>query len=106
MSGDNSANLPIGDGRADLIWTDKFTGDAEVWYNLQQGQESDRANWHGSLFEWAPPSGPSYQGPTRGPNEYFPNLGGAGRADVVGADPWTAKVSDGQATLDDMKTER
>lgn len=77
---------------ADLIWTDKFTGDAKVWYNLGQRQESDRIALGGSLFEWARPS-KVYQGSSRGPNMYYPSLGGQGRADMVGSNPTTAHVS-------------
>ncbi|RYP05273.1 hypothetical protein DL764_003934 [Monosporascus ibericus] len=77
-----------GDGRADLIWTDKFSGDGKVWYNKQQGTDADRPKWGGSLFEWERPV-TVYLGSSRGPNMHFPNLGGQGRADMVGTDPST-----------------
>ena len=76
----------IGDGRADLIWTDKFTGDGTVWYNMGQKKESDRGRLGGSLFEWDRGQ-KVYQGSSRGPNMYFPNLGGQGRADMLGTNP-------------------
>jgi hypothetical protein len=88
----NTVLLP-GDGKADLIWTDKFNGNGEVYYNKQQGTEADRPGWSGSLFEWERPV-KVYLGSSRGPNMHFPNLGGQGRADMVGTDPSTGHVSD------------
>lgn len=75
-----------------MIWTDKFSGDGKVWYNKQQGTDADRPNWGGSLFEWERPV-KVYLGSSRGPNMHFPNLGGQGRADMVGTDPSTGHVS-------------
>ncbi|ROT38588.1 MFS general substrate transporter [Sodiomyces alkalinus F11] len=37
-----------GDGRADMIWTDKFTGDGTVLHNLGRRDDVD-----GSRFEWS-----------------------------------------------------
>ena len=79
-----------GDGRADLIWTDKFSGDATVWYNKGVKDESDRDRLKGSLVEWEGGE-KAYQGSTRGPNIHFPNLGGQGRADMVGTNPSTGE---------------
>ncbi|OBT61486.1 hypothetical protein VE03_09357 [Pseudogymnoascus sp. 23342-1-I1] len=76
-----------GDGRADMIWTDKFNGDAKVWQNLGMLPGDDRVS--GSKFRWDP-KGVLYQGSSKGPNLHFPNLGGLGRADMVQIDPSTA----------------
>ncbi|SPO00343.1 related to acetylxylan esterase [Cephalotrichum gorgonifer] len=76
-----------GDGKADLIWTDKFIGDAEVWQNDRELAEDERMS--GSKFHWMP-KGKLYLGSSRGPNLHFPNLGGQGRADMVQVDPTTA----------------
>lgn len=79
-----------GDGRADLIWTDKFTGDARVWQNAGELAEDKREN--GSKFHWDD-LGLRYQGSSRGPNTHFPSLGGQGRADMVWVNPTTGHVS-------------
>lgn len=84
-------NSSVGDGKADMIWTDKFTGDAQVWYNKGQGTEDDRVKWGGSIFEWGRPV-KVYLGSSRGPNMHFPSMGGQDRADMVGVDPTTAHV--------------
>ncbi|KAF9880547.1 putative carbohydrate esterase family 3 protein [Colletotrichum karsti] len=76
-----------GDGRADLIWTDKFTGDGKVWKNMRELPENERMS--GSKFHWDP-KGALYLGSSRGPNLHFPNLGGQGRADMVEVNPVTA----------------
>ncbi|KAF5566618.1 fg-gap repeat domain-containing protein [Fusarium napiforme] len=39
-----------GDGKADMIWVDKFNGNAKVYYNEGQGDNS------GSSFKWNEPS--------------------------------------------------
>jgi hypothetical protein len=75
-----------------LIWTDKFSGDGRVWYNVRQAQESERGALGGSLFEWGRPV-EAYLGSSRGPNMHFPSLGGQGRADMVGTNPTTGHVS-------------
>ncbi|QKX57197.1 uncharacterized protein TRUGW13939_04305 [Talaromyces rugulosus] len=64
-----------GDGRADMIHTDKFTGDGTVWYNL------GRRDIKGSRYEWAP-MGAKYRGAVAGSCTYFPDLDGDGRADM------------------------
>lgn len=84
--------LCTGDGKADLIWTDKFSGDGWVWYNQGQKKESDRDSLGGSLFKWEARQ-KVYLGSHRGPNMYFPNLGGQGRADMVGTNPIEGHVS-------------
>ena len=81
-----------GDGKADLIWTDKFNGNGKVYYNLRQAEESERGGLGGSLFEWGRPA-EVYLGSSRGPNMHFPSLGGQGRADMVGTNPTTGHVS-------------
>ena len=73
-----------------MLWVDKFTGDATVWYN--NGELPDGGEMNGSKFHWVN-SGKLYQGSSRGPNMHYPNLGGQGRADMVEVDPQTAKVS-------------
>ncbi|SPN96523.1 related to acetylxylan esterase [Cephalotrichum gorgonifer] len=77
-----------GDGAADLLWVDKFSGDATVWYNRGQVPEADRGNYRDSLFFWEK-AGRLYLGSHRGSNMYYPNLGGQGRADQVGSNPIT-----------------
>ena len=72
-----------GDGRDDFMWIDKFTGDADVWYNMGPQEIS------GSSFWWDP-QGRKYQGSSSGPNLHFPNLGGQGRADMTEVNPKTA----------------
>lgn len=80
-----------GDGLADLIWTDKFTGDGWGHYNKGKKTEADRERLKESLFEWQGRQ-KVYQGSSRGPNMHFPNLGGQGRADMVGVNPTTGNV--------------
>ncbi|THC94729.1 hypothetical protein EYZ11_005768 [Aspergillus tanneri] len=64
-----------GDGRADMIHTDKFTGDGSVWYNR------GRRDVGGSRFEWQS-VGAKYKGAVAGSCIYFPELSGNGRADM------------------------
>lgn len=71
-----------GDGRAHMIWTDKYTGDAITWPN--QG-EVTAGN---SKFTWLR-TGPVYQGSSRGSNLHFPSLQVQGRADMVEINPTT-----------------
>ena len=73
----------LGDGRADLIRTDKYTGDGSVWYNM--GQKDDIFQWEIELLV--------YHGSSRGPNIHFPNLGRQGGADMVKTDPTKGHVS-------------
>lgn len=85
-----------GDGRADLLWIDKYTGwltaahslcnvrfstdskigDTTVWYNAGEIPTS------GSHFKWDS-QGPLYKGWDRGSNMEFGALGGQGRADII-----------------------
>lgn len=74
-----------GDGKADFLWIDKFTGDVEVWYN--QGVRDSRPA-DGSMVQWDP-KGKLYNGVDRGANEYFPDLDGDGRADILRVTPNT-----------------
>jgi hypothetical protein len=78
-----------GDGRADLLWVDKFNGDTSVWYN--NGEVANRLS--GSKFSWDGVPTKAYQGSARGSTQYFPNIGGVGRADIVEVNPNTAYVS-------------
>ncbi|KFX96332.1 hypothetical protein V490_03385 [Pseudogymnoascus sp. VKM F-3557] len=75
-----------GDGRADLLWVDKFNGDTSVWYN--NGEVANRLS--GSKFSWDGVPTKAYQGSARGSTQYFPNIGGVGRADIVEVNPNTA----------------
>ncbi|KAK2765017.1 hypothetical protein FQN54_008716 [Arachnomyces sp. PD_36] len=76
-----------GDGKEDLLWIDKFMGDTSVWYNAGQIPVS------GSAFTWTG-KGALYQGAAQGACQYYPNLGGLGRADfhVVDARTNTAQT--------------
>lgn len=74
-----------GDGKADFMWIDKFTGDATVWYN--QGEVPDRVS--GSKFFWLG-QGILYLGSARGANIHYPNANGLGRADQVEVQATTA----------------
>lgn len=75
-----------GDGRADLILTDPVNGNGQVWYNKGRKDED------GTKFEWdLDPE--VYLGSSRGANMHFPNLGGQGRADMVGTNPTLGHVS-------------
>ena len=73
-----------GDGKPDFMWTDKFSGDTDVWYNLGERQVS------GSSFWWDAPA-KKYRGSSSGPNLHFPNLGGRGRADMTEVNPKTGQ---------------
>lgn len=84
-------NISSGDGRADLIWTDKFNGNADVWNNEGEVKDGDDLPL-GSKFLWTV-LGERYVGSSRGPNMHFPNLGGIGRADMVQVDPTSAHAS-------------
>ncbi|KAI8631762.1 hypothetical protein F5Y19DRAFT_472646 [Xylariaceae sp. FL1651] len=79
-----------GDGLANFLWADKFTGDASVWINRGEQPENQRGNLGGSKFKWDK-EGPLYAGSTRGSNLHYPNLGGQERADQVKVDRNTAK---------------
>lgn len=68
-----------GDGRDDMIWVDKFVGDASVWYNMGPIPAS------GSAFTWNA-AGPAYQGALQGSCLNWPDLNGDGRADMSAVD--------------------
>ncbi|KAM0323888.1 hypothetical protein ACHAQA_008469 [Verticillium albo-atrum] len=76
-----------GDGLADILHIDKFTGDARVFYN--EGQHRNPAENGGSSFRWTRPSA-AYRGTRRGPNMHYPSLSGQGRADMVDIEPNSA----------------
>lgn len=64
-----------GDGRADLVHTNKFNGDGTVWYNR------GRRDIGGSRYWWES-VGVKYQGAVAGSCTYFPDLNGDGLADM------------------------
>lgn len=64
----------------DFLWIDKFTGNTHVWYNMRPRQISG-SSW------WWETKGQLYAGSSSGPNLHFPNLGGAGRADMTEVNP-------------------
>ncbi|KAF7549363.1 hypothetical protein G7Z17_g6445 [Cylindrodendrum hubeiense] len=68
-----------GDGRDDMLWVDKFTGNGYVWYN---GDRGDPAELSGSSFDWRKINDPVYRGDVAGTCEYYPDLDGNGRADM------------------------
>lgn len=71
-----------GDGRDDLLWVDKFIGDATVWYNKGPTPSS------GSAYTWSL-QGPLYEGTNQGSCMHFSDLNGDGRADMTFADSLT-----------------
>lgn len=71
-----------GDGLADLLWTDKFKGDAMVWKNMGPIPAAGT----GSSFTWVN-QGFLYDAPAQGTCLQFPDLDGNGRADMVFIDP-------------------
>ncbi|KAJ5496833.1 hypothetical protein N7463_008820 [Penicillium fimorum] len=64
-----------GDGRADIIHTNKFNGDGTVWYNRGRRDIGD------SNYKWEN-AGVRYQGAVEGSCTYFPDLNGDGFADM------------------------
>ncbi|KAL4860813.1 hypothetical protein BDV12DRAFT_204669 [Aspergillus spectabilis] len=64
-----------GDGRADMIHTNKFNGDGTVWLNKGSKDVG------GSRFEWEP-LGARFAGAAAGACTYYPDLDGNGRADM------------------------
>ena len=68
-----------GDGLDDMLWVDKFTGDASVWYN--GGAVAETSANGGSSYFWDA-SGPAYEGSYAGTCQFFPDLDGNGRADL------------------------
>ncbi|KAJ5352116.1 hypothetical protein N7452_001090 [Penicillium brevicompactum] len=83
-----------GDGKADMIHTNKFNGDGAVWLN--KGEK----NVGGSQFEWDS-VGAKYQGAVAGSCTYYPDLDGDGHADMHAvkyswtntAETWFSKCS-------------
>lgn len=63
------------DGLDDMLWVDKFSGDATVWYNKGPIPAS------GSAYTWDN-QGIVYQGAGQGPCQNWPDLNGDGRADM------------------------
>ncbi|RDW68818.1 putative esterase [Aspergillus mulundensis] len=64
-----------GDGRADLIHTNKFNGDGTVWYNRGLREVG------GSSFWWEN-AGLAFEGKVAGSCVYYPDLNGDGYADI------------------------
>ncbi|KAK2669954.1 SGNH hydrolase superfamily [Fusarium oxysporum f. sp. vasinfectum] len=77
--GIDRANLRFGNvngrGGEDMIWVDKFTGDATVYINNGK-MDTGGSNW------WFLKSGKQYSGSWAGTCQYFPDLDGDGRADL------------------------
>jgi hypothetical protein len=77
--GIDRANIRFGNvngkGGQDLIWIDKFSGDATVFIN------NGRLDTGGSRY-WFLDSGKQYAGSWAGTCQYFPDLDGDGRADL------------------------
>ncbi|KFA66600.1 hypothetical protein S40285_08276 [Stachybotrys chlorohalonatus IBT 40285] len=69
-----------GDGVDDIIWVDKFTGDASVWYN--GGRHGNPAANSGSYYIWRKGSGNAYGGSYAGTCQNFVNLDSNPRADL------------------------
>jgi hypothetical protein len=69
----------------DLIWVDKFNGEARVWKNggfTPVPSVGSSMTWHDQ--------GIRFDGHGRGQNIHFPALGGSGRADYHDVYPRTA----------------
>ncbi|KAL9572343.1 hypothetical protein ACKAV7_003544 [Fusarium commune] len=77
--GIDRANIRFGNvngrGGDDLIWVDKYTGDATVYINRGK-MNTGGSNW------WFLKSGKQYLGSWAGTCQYFPDLDGDGRADL------------------------
>ncbi|RTE69040.1 hypothetical protein BHE90_016583 [Fusarium euwallaceae] len=77
--GIDRANIRFGNvngrGGDDMIWIDKFTGDATVYINNGK-MDTGGSNW------WFLKSGKQYAGSWAGTCQYFPDLDGDGRADL------------------------
>ncbi|KAF5635566.1 integrin alpha n-terminal [Fusarium sp. NRRL 25303] len=77
--GIDRANIRFGNvngrGGEDLIWVDKYTGDATVYINRGK-MNTGGSNW------WFLNSGKQYSGSWAGTCQYFPDLDGDGRADL------------------------
>ncbi|KAJ4404934.1 hypothetical protein N0V82_010404 [Gnomoniopsis sp. IMI 355080] len=70
-----------GDGLADLLWTNKFKGDAMVWKNMGPIPAAGT----GSSFTWVN-QGFLFDAPAQGTCLAFTDLDGNGRADMVSID--------------------
>ncbi|KAF2112802.1 hypothetical protein BDV96DRAFT_497426 [Lophiotrema nucula] len=70
-----------GDGRADLMWVDKFSGNVTVWLN--DGMKPSA----GSSFNWPRADGIWMPGVDTGPNMHFAKISNSGRADFVQVTP-------------------
>jgi hypothetical protein len=66
------------DGVDDLLWVDKFTGDAYVWYN---GGAGDPSELLGSSYAWTEQTGAAYGGNVAGTCEFWADLDGNGHPD-------------------------
>ncbi|OBT72676.1 hypothetical protein VF21_08567 [Pseudogymnoascus sp. 05NY08] len=94
-----------GDGKADLIWTDKFSGEGTVYYN------GGRQEVGGSQFLWTN-EGKAFTGNAAGTCVYYPDLNGDSRADqhnIIGtfineARTWFNTCVGGNAMGDDPST--
>ncbi|KAM7189559.1 hypothetical protein V8F20_010098 [Naviculisporaceae sp. PSN 640] len=106
--GKDRANLRFhdvnGDGRADLIWVNKWNGNGYVWYNR------GRRDISGSRFEWGRVGdGKAFDGHVAGTCTYFADLDGNKRWDLheVGhsldntADTWFNVCGSGDGGGDD-----
>lgn len=63
-----------------------MNGDGTAQYNKGKKKEEDRDSLRGSIFEWEDDEA-IYLGSTQGANIFYGNLGGEGRADMVGSQP-------------------
>ncbi|KXH43411.1 hypothetical protein CSAL01_05203 [Colletotrichum salicis] len=66
-----------GDGRDDLLWIEKFSGDTWVWYN--EGEDASRPL--GSAFHWRQQTEMAYAGLAAGMCLFYTDLSGGFRAD-------------------------
>ncbi|KAL2782956.1 SGNH hydrolase-type esterase domain-containing protein [Aspergillus keveii] len=84
----NRANLRWvdvnGDGKADMVWLDKFGGDAYVWYN----EKEEPAPGTASSMIWRS-GGPAYRQSARGEAIHFADLTNNGRMDMIDVTPQT-----------------
>ncbi|KAM0085819.1 hypothetical protein ACKRZS_001908 [Fusarium odoratissimum] len=82
-----------GDGKADLIHKDKFSGDTQVWYFNRKVSEAERTGNSGSIIKWDRPE-KLFRGSVQGPDTHYPRLNNQGRADMV-----YAKATNAQAHI-------
>ncbi|KAM0544199.1 hypothetical protein ACHAPJ_011950 [Fusarium lateritium] len=86
-----------GDGKDDMLWIEKFSGDTWVWYNGGRGLPSTGG---GSSFYWRVQDRMAYYGLVAGTCIYYADLDGNGHADehyVMGTFNNEAKTSLNQA---------